>query len=190
MPALCVPLCRNRPNTGAAMWFPCTSVFHPQRPDGSPNIVNRVIHSPTTPLAATRPSYPQNAQPLILLLRSIPSFFFEVQAWGRSSRGPHGVVADPFCRPLRLPFKMAAEDLRLFIELLATGGWRLDFRTNTSWVKGRYGRGDDNSWPHRLEVSSGARILRRRGVVGGEESADGPRCRCFPGFCYPARMTA
>src|ERR1700756_5790105 len=98
------------------MCFPCTSLLHPQRSTKSHTVINRVIHNPIAALAAPRPTCPQNAQPLILLLRSLHWFFFEVRRWGSALRGHRGHVVDAVCRPSRLAFKMAAEDLRLFFD--------------------------------------------------------------------------
>jgi hypothetical protein len=98
------------------MWFPCTPTPDPQRPNIGHTLVNRVIHNPSTPLAATKPGCPQNAQPLILVLRSLRRFFFEVQGWVRPLRRSRGGVVVAACRPGRLAFKMAAEDLRLWFD--------------------------------------------------------------------------
>ena len=74
------------------------------------------MHTFIGALAAQKPSCPQNAQPLILLLRYHPHFFFEERCWGRLvTRGSQG-CHDPACRAWRLAFKMAREDLRLFFD--------------------------------------------------------------------------
>jgi hypothetical protein len=98
------------------MWFPCTPMLDPQRPNIGHTLVNRVIHSPDTPLAAVRPGCPQTAQPLILVLKSLRRFFFEVQGWGRPLLRCRRRVVIAACRPARLAFKMAAEDLRLWFD--------------------------------------------------------------------------
>jgi hypothetical protein len=79
---MCAAVCTNRPNTGEAIQLQCTPVLHPQRPNTEHTVINGVIHKPIPGLAAPSPNYPQNAQPLLLLLRSLRCFFFEVHRWG------------------------------------------------------------------------------------------------------------
>lgn len=127
--ALCVTLCTNHPNSGATTRPQCTAVIHPQSPNMDHTAVDTVIHSPVGPLAAVRPSRPQIAHPLLLLLRSLRRFFFEVHAWGHLVRTGRQPVANPVRRRRRLAFKLALEALRLVFdsrcgrrgEALATG---------------------------------------------------------------------
>jgi hypothetical protein len=79
---MCAALYTNQPNSRAPIAPRCTPVVHPQRPNKGRTVVNAVIHTPTTVLAAPRPSCPQNPHPLILLLSHLCCFFFEVQRWG------------------------------------------------------------------------------------------------------------
>jgi hypothetical protein len=113
---MCAAVCTNRPNTGEAIRLQCTPVLHPQRPNTEHTVINGVIHKPIPGLAAPSPNCPQNAQPLLLLLRSLRCFFFEVHRWGRlvaeRSRNRHLRA----CRHVRVAFKLASDDLRLFFD--------------------------------------------------------------------------
>ena len=113
---MCAALCTNQSNSRVAIAPRCTPVVHPQRLNTGHTVVNLVIHTPARALAAARPGCPQNPHPLILLLSYLCYFFFEVQRWGGfvtlGSRGSR----DRACRALRLAFKMASEDLRLFFD--------------------------------------------------------------------------
>jgi len=87
--ALCAPLCTNHGIPPAARVVTCTPGVDPHRPNTDPTVANVSSTARALALAAPRPGDPQHAHPLILLLRSLPSFFFEVQPWGHpATHGP------------------------------------------------------------------------------------------------------
>src|SRR6476661_2774576 len=84
--------------------------------------------------------------------------------------------------PDRLAFKLSRKALRWFIDSRygrcthRGDAWRDTEKPLVRpllWCgsKGRYGRGDDNSWSHRFEVPVSTRRLRRRRGLGCEEFA-------------------
>jgi hypothetical protein len=83
-PMMCAPLCTSWQNTRALPELTCTPVFPPQRTHTAHTADGDPIHNTIAPLAASRYGYPQNAHPLILLLRYLLRFFFEEQPWGSS----------------------------------------------------------------------------------------------------------
>ena len=126
-------LCKIDSNIAAGFGFSCTSVLNPQGSNTVRKVIHRVIHNPSPSLAALRRGCPQDAHPLILLLRYLRYFFFENRRWGHQSDSPHKPLVDRPCRPLRLAFKMALNDLRLFFDVppsepaVARGGQPPDF---------------------------------------------------------------
>lgn len=111
-----VVLCRNRSNSSAALAVRCSALLNPQSANSTPTTVHVVLHNPACPRTATRPCCPQIAHPLILILRSLRCFFFEVHPWGHSLGGVHGPPPNQGCRRSRLAFKLAREALRLLFD--------------------------------------------------------------------------
>src|ERR1700739_1826540 len=104
------------------MCFPCTSLFHPHRSKKAHTFTNRVIPNPITALAAPRPTCPQNAQHLILLLRSLHRFFFEVRRWGRALRRHRGAHRRRGLSAFTISFQDGRRRSTVVLRLLATGG--------------------------------------------------------------------
>ena len=109
-------LCTTCRPTREDLWSPSTTPHRPQlRPPARP-----VVHRPSTashgPWRARTPAHPQNAQPLILLLISLPGFFSKTGAWGRNAAQPAGRARAPACRRRGLAFKMRAKALRLVFD--------------------------------------------------------------------------
>lgn len=109
-------LCTIDSNIAAGFGFSCTSVLNPQESNADRKVIHRVIHNPSPFLAGPRRGCPQDAHPLILLLRSLRHFFIENHPWGNRSHSPHKPLVDRLCRALGLAFKMALNDLRLFFD--------------------------------------------------------------------------
>src|ERR1700735_3402773 len=81
---MCAGLCTTHAINGATADVPHTPLVRPHPPNTPPTVLNALIHNPIGALAAPRPCCPQHAQPLLLLLRYLHRFFFEIQAWGRA----------------------------------------------------------------------------------------------------------
>src|SRR5689334_21289891 len=77
-------MCTTQLNAGVVTLLGCTDVVRPHPPNTSPTGVHFTMHNPIVALAAPRRRCPQNAQGLILVLRYLHRFFFEIQAWGRA----------------------------------------------------------------------------------------------------------
>ena len=131
-----------------------------------------------TPAAQTS-CCPQHAQALILLLRSLHSFFFGKGTWGRAVPHPHVDARTPRVSLIPISFQDGAQRLygcgSTAVSVVEAGyGHRrpsagtshltgvepLELALLFEVMKGRNGRGDDHSRPHRLEVSLGAGRLR------------------------------
>lgn len=78
-----VGLCTTQLIAGVVTPLGCTVVIRPHPPNTSPTGVHAAMHKPIAALAGPRGRCPQLAQALILVLRSLHRFFFEIQAWGR-----------------------------------------------------------------------------------------------------------
>jgi hypothetical protein len=115
-------LCTDGENSGAAMCFPYTAARHPQRPNKANTVINAVIHNPHTALAAPSPAHPQYAQHLILLLRYLRWFFFEVQRWGRGLRRHRGTRRRRGLSAVTISFQDGRRSSTVVLRLLATGG--------------------------------------------------------------------
>jgi hypothetical protein len=104
-PMLCAPLCTSSRNTRALTGRTCTPVFPPQHTHTTHTARRPPIHKPIAPLAALRQGYPQNAHPLILLLRYLLRFFFEHQPWGSSIAQGLRVSSPPGLSASRISFE-------------------------------------------------------------------------------------
>ena len=77
-------VCTTPLNTGVVPRLGAQPSFVPHSPNTSPTGIHCDDAQPDLALAAPRRCCPQNAQALILVLRYLHRFFFEIQAWGRA----------------------------------------------------------------------------------------------------------
>lgn len=81
---MCAELCTTPGGSGVVPPRACTARVRPHRLNMSPTAAPTVIHTPTHRASCGGDRCPQNAQALLLLLRSLHRIFFEIQPWGRS----------------------------------------------------------------------------------------------------------
>lgn len=123
--ALWVLLCTTSANWSAAPVPPCTPVIGPQSRTADRTACCTVIHTRPMPARCARAGCPQIAQPLILILRSLRSFLFEVRPWGHSSLTPAEVAPQRGLSPSTVSFQVGLRSSTVVVRLLLRPSWRI-----------------------------------------------------------------
>ncbi|CAN5171505.1 hypothetical protein BH11ACT7_BH11ACT7_11620 [soil metagenome] len=163
--SLCTTCMSATTNLGARR----THRLCPQEYTGRPPAIPCPSTPPHLSWTATERAHPQLAQALLLILIYFSRFLSNRRAWGHPLETRTVARSGRICRPDRLAFKFPDKALRWCFDCgygrRGVGLGLMTSRRSTSRpavirfdvMKGRYGRGHDDSGTDRLEVPPGSR---------------------------------